>query len=202
MLGKIEGRRRWGQTEDEMVGWHHQLDEHEFEQTPGVGEGPGSPACCSPQGHKESDTTEHLKRTDVIFGYTRALLCMRAFSSCEEWGLLSGRGAQAPPCAGFSRRRAGALGCTGFRSSSTRPLECLCKQLRCPGVVVPRHVESSRARDPVHVPCTGRETLTPCTTRGVQSVLVFRSSLNAYSSFKALNGLAAIKQSCILPSGP
>ena len=47
MLGKIEGRRR-GMTEDEMVGWHHQLDGHEFEQAPGIGEGQGSLACCSP----------------------------------------------------------------------------------------------------------------------------------------------------------
>ena len=47
MLGKSEGRRR-GMTEDEMVGWHHQLDGHEFEQAPGIGEGQGSLACCSP----------------------------------------------------------------------------------------------------------------------------------------------------------
>ena len=39
MLGKIEGRRRRGWTEDEMVGWHHQLNEHGFEHAPGVGEG-------------------------------------------------------------------------------------------------------------------------------------------------------------------
>ena len=39
MLGKIEGRRRRGMTEDELVGWHHRLDGHEFEQTPGDGEG-------------------------------------------------------------------------------------------------------------------------------------------------------------------
>ena len=39
MLGKIEGRRRRGPTEDEMVGWHHQLDGHEFEQVLGVGDG-------------------------------------------------------------------------------------------------------------------------------------------------------------------
>ena len=187
-----------GTTEDEMVGWHHQLDEHEFEQTPGVGEGQGSLACCSPRGHKESDTTEHLNWTDVIFGYTRALLCMRAFSSCDEWGLPSGRGAQAPPCAGFSRRRARALGCVGFRSPGTRPLECLCKQLRGTCLVVPRRVESSRTRDPIHVPCAGRQILIPCTTREVQSMLFLRSSLNAYSSFKALNSLAAIKQKLYL----
>ena len=46
--------------EDVMVGWHHQLDEHEFEQAPGVGDGQGSLTCCSPWGHKESDTTERL----------------------------------------------------------------------------------------------------------------------------------------------
>ena len=45
-------------TEDEMVGWHHQLDEHEFEQGPGVGDGQGSLVCCSPWGHKVLDTTE------------------------------------------------------------------------------------------------------------------------------------------------
>ena len=58
MLGKIEGRKRRGTTEDEMVGWHHRLDGHEFEQAPGVGDGQGSLACCSPWGHKELDTTE------------------------------------------------------------------------------------------------------------------------------------------------
>ena len=45
-------------TEDEMVGWHHRLNGHEFEQTPGVSEAQGSLACCSPWGRKESDTTE------------------------------------------------------------------------------------------------------------------------------------------------
>ena len=48
-------------TEDEMFGWHHRLDGHEFEQAPGVGDGQGSPACCSPWSCKESDTTEQLK---------------------------------------------------------------------------------------------------------------------------------------------
>ena len=47
-------------TEDEMVGWHHCLDGHEFEQAPGVGDGQGGLACCSPWGRKESDTTERL----------------------------------------------------------------------------------------------------------------------------------------------
>ena len=55
-----------GTTEDEMVGWHHRLDGHEFEQTPGDGEGQGSLACCSPQGHKESDMTEQQNNSKSI----------------------------------------------------------------------------------------------------------------------------------------
>ena len=48
MLEKIEGRRRRGWTENEMVGWHHQLSRHEFEQALRVGDGQGSLGCCSP----------------------------------------------------------------------------------------------------------------------------------------------------------
>ena len=51
-------------TENEMVGWHHQLNGHELEQAPGDGEGQGSLACCSPRSHKESDTTEQLKNNN------------------------------------------------------------------------------------------------------------------------------------------
>ena len=47
-----------------MVGWHHQLNGHEFEQTPGDSEGQGSLVCCSPWGCKKSDTTERLKNND------------------------------------------------------------------------------------------------------------------------------------------
>ena len=56
MLGKTEGGRRRGR-QDEMVGWYHRLDGHEFEWALGVGEGQGGLACCSPWGRKESDTT-------------------------------------------------------------------------------------------------------------------------------------------------
>ena len=45
-------------TEDEMVGWHHRLNRHEFEQAPGDGEGQRNLVCCSPRGLKELDTTE------------------------------------------------------------------------------------------------------------------------------------------------
>ena len=48
-------------TEDEMVGWPHRLNGHEFELALGVGDGQGGLACCSPWGHKESDTTKRLK---------------------------------------------------------------------------------------------------------------------------------------------
>ena len=51
-------------TEDEMVGWHHRLDGYEFEQDPGVGDGQGSLACCSPWGCKESGTTEELNNKE------------------------------------------------------------------------------------------------------------------------------------------
>ena len=52
-------------TEDEMVGRHHWRNGHEFEQAPGVGDGQGSQACCSPWGRKESDTIERINWTDM-----------------------------------------------------------------------------------------------------------------------------------------
>ena len=58
--GKGWRHKEKGATEDEMVGWHDLLDGHEFEQALGVGDGQRSQACCSPQGHKESDMTEWL----------------------------------------------------------------------------------------------------------------------------------------------
>ena len=54
-----------GLTEDEMVGWHHQLDGHAFEQAPGVGDGQGGLVCCGLWGRKELDTTEWLNWTEV-----------------------------------------------------------------------------------------------------------------------------------------
>ena len=53
--------------ENEMVGWHHQIDGHEFEQALGVGERQGSLGCYSPWGHEESDTIEELNKNKVIY---------------------------------------------------------------------------------------------------------------------------------------
>ena len=63
--GKDWRQEEKGTTEDEMVGWHHRLNGHEFEQAPGVGDGQESLACSSPWGHKESDMTEQRNWTEL-----------------------------------------------------------------------------------------------------------------------------------------
>ena len=62
--GKDRRQQEKGTTEDEMVGWHHRLNGHEFGLTPGVGGGQGGLTCCSPWGHSESDTTKRLNWTE------------------------------------------------------------------------------------------------------------------------------------------
>ena len=64
MLGGIGGRRRRGQ---QVAGWHHQLNGHEFGWTPGVGVGQGGLACCDSWGRQESDTTEWLNWTERLW---------------------------------------------------------------------------------------------------------------------------------------
>ena len=66
--GKDWRQEEKGTTEDEMVGWHHWLDGHEFEQALGVCDGQGSLVCFSPQGCKESDTTERLELNSTCLG--------------------------------------------------------------------------------------------------------------------------------------
>ena len=63
--GRDWGQEEKGTTEDEMAGWHHQLDGHEFGWTPGVGDEQGGLACCDSWGCKESDTTEQLNWTEL-----------------------------------------------------------------------------------------------------------------------------------------
>ena len=64
--GRDWGQEEKGTTEDEMAGWHHWLDAHEFGWTPGVGDGQGGLACCDSCGRKELDTTERLTWTELI----------------------------------------------------------------------------------------------------------------------------------------
>ena len=76
--GKDWGQEEKGTIEDETVGWHHQLDGHEFEQAPGVGNGQGGLACCGPWGRRESDLTERL---DWTWSFS---LCLARFSPKAE----------------------------------------------------------------------------------------------------------------------
>ena len=82
LIGKdSDAGRDWGQedkgtTEDEMAGWHHQLDGRESDWTPGVGDGCGGLACCNSWGRKESDTTEQLNWTELNWlGIQRSTEC-------------------------------------------------------------------------------------------------------------------------------
>ena len=83
-----DARKEWrweekGMIEDEMAGWHHWLDGHEFEQALGVGDGQGSPACCSPWDPKESNMTEWLNWTDWTWE-GRKRLCLGSTESFKK----------------------------------------------------------------------------------------------------------------------
>ena len=90
LIGKdFDAEKDWrqeekGRTEDEMVGWHHRLNGHEFEQALGVGDGQGDLVCCSPWGHKESDMTERLNWTDPVFSHSVSS-GFTTGSDCREW---------------------------------------------------------------------------------------------------------------------
>ena len=94
----LEAGKDWrqedkGTTEDEMVGWHHRLDRHEFEQAAEDGEVQGSLVCCSPWGPKDSDTTEQLNWTELNWCCSFLLevlsLLLLWFPFClEDWLLL------------------------------------------------------------------------------------------------------------------
>ena len=83
MLGKIEGRRRRGWKMMRMLGGITNLMD-EFEQASGVGEGQGSLVCCSPWGHKESDMTEQLNRTDCVRSHTHPV-CLVMVKTPGSW---------------------------------------------------------------------------------------------------------------------
>ena len=85
--GKDWGQEEKGMTEDKMVGWHHCLNGHEFEQAPGNGEGLGSLACCSPWGPKESVTTERLNNKNKKSLRKTECIGNRIHSSPIVWSL-------------------------------------------------------------------------------------------------------------------
>ena len=84
-----------------MAGWHHRLNGHEFEQTPGVGEELGSLACCSPRGRKESDTTERLNNNSVLQTSSCLIPKMTQWGRCNwpsfyRWDWASERWSELP----------------------------------------------------------------------------------------------------------
>ena len=87
--GKDWRQEEKGMTEDEIVGWPHQLNGHEFEQAPGVGDGQGGLVCCSPWGCKESHTMEQLNwLTDIhIYPFGGSSFPFRSPQSIEFPGL-------------------------------------------------------------------------------------------------------------------
>ena len=97
LIGKdCDAGRDWGQeekgsTEDEMAGWHHQLNVHEFAWTLGVGDGQRGLACCNSWGHKESETTERLNWSDwmsvchVPGAYSIQLTSFNSYLSPKSW---------------------------------------------------------------------------------------------------------------------
>ena len=90
-------------TEHEMVGWHHQLSKHEFEQTPGVSEGQGSLACCRPWGRQESEMAERLNNSEGHLGswflppLLNLLLAMRVTTATTADIYWVGSSRPAPP---------------------------------------------------------------------------------------------------------
>ena len=77
-VGKDWGQEEKGMTEDKMVEWHHRLNGHEFEQTPGDSEGQGGLVCCSAWGHKQSATTEWMNNK-----------CSYCSWQCRPWAKLN-----------------------------------------------------------------------------------------------------------------
>ena len=88
--GNDWGWEEKGTTEDEMAGWHHRLNGHEFGWTPGFGDGRGGLACCSPAGPKELDMTERLNWTETLsanslkWGTYRSQNKARFYLGCKQ----------------------------------------------------------------------------------------------------------------------
>ena len=88
--GRDWGQEEKGTTEDEMAGWHHWLDGHEFEWTPGVGNGQGGLACCNSWGRKELDTSERLNwnmNGEWLVGFMFILSCFSLAFNTSSLGI-------------------------------------------------------------------------------------------------------------------
>ena len=91
--GKDWRQEEKGTTEDEMVGWHHRLNGHEFEKTPGIGDGQGGLACCSPWGQKDLDMTERLNWTEIcllrakLLSHVRLCATLRTVAHQAPWSM-------------------------------------------------------------------------------------------------------------------
>ena len=149
-----------------MAGWYHRLDGHEFEWTPGVGDGEGGLVCCNSWGRKESDTIERLNWAELN-GCKVVSHCSFSFFKIYFWlcwvfiavhvlslVVVSGGtlcGARTSHCDGFSCCREQELGHVGFSSCSMSA-----QQLWYTGLVALQHVRSSRIREQSGVPCIGR----------------------------------------------
>ena len=83
--GRDWGQEEKGMTEDEMAGWHHWLDGHESEWTPGVGDRQGGLACCDSWGRKELDTTERLNWTELNWAYLYELIFYNSAAEKIFW---------------------------------------------------------------------------------------------------------------------
>ena len=85
--GKDWGHKEKGTTEEDMVGWHHWVNGHEFGWTPGVGDGQGGLACCGSWGRQESDTPELLNWTELLLrGSPDSRTCpLGVPSQCLHW---------------------------------------------------------------------------------------------------------------------
>ena len=81
----IRGQEEKGTTEDEMAGWHHGLDGHESEWTPGDGDGQGGLECCDSWGRKESDTTELLNWTELNWSDVEVETPIRWLPDAKNW---------------------------------------------------------------------------------------------------------------------
>ena len=97
--GKDCRQEEKGMTEDEMIGWHHRLHGHEFEQALGDGEGQGGLACCSPWGHKELDTTEQVNNNSCAREQTLgvgSVVVLHGFSCPTACGIFPDQ--ESSPC--------------------------------------------------------------------------------------------------------